>query len=62
MTDPLPHTTVVSYLLRAGRIHAAKVMHNARVRQQLEKARTGGIINLSDLMSAKEEIDLAEEH
>jgi len=60
MSDLLPHTSTVAALLRAGRVREAKALQNARVQQQFDKAKRGGLINLSDLMAGAEEIHLAE--
>ena len=56
----LPHTKPMLALCRQGKVQEAKRRHNARVKAQFDAARQGQVINLSDLMAAKEEIDLAE--
>jgi len=56
----LPHTERMLALLREGQAKEAKRQHNAHVKAQFDAARQGQAINLSDLMAAKEEIDLAE--
>ena len=44
--------------IEAGNVEAAMVIHNKHVDEQFEKAKRGEVINLSDLMAAKEQIDL----
>jgi len=56
----LPHCERMRDLLRRKGVTEAKLAHNARVKAQFDAARQGQVINLSDLMAAKEEIDLAE--
>ncbi len=52
----LPHADLTQRLLRQGRRATAIKNHNARVHEQLDRARQGETINLSDLMAAREEI------
>jgi hypothetical protein len=56
--DALAHTRRVKELLAQGRRVEAAALHNARVNDQLETARAGGVINLSDLIAAKEELEI----
>ena len=56
----LPHTERIAELLRAGKKLKAASLHNQRVKEQFKLAEQGEIINLSDLMAAKEELHLAD--
>jgi hypothetical protein len=58
MSDQLPHTTRTQELLKKGEREKAREAHNARVESELDRARKGETINLSDLMAAKEQLDL----
>lgn len=52
--EKLPHTNAVKRLLAQGDPDAAVRLHNARVKSEFEKTKAGEIINLSDLLAAKE--------
>lgn len=54
----LPHTEDTIARLRAGRRKKAIEKHNARVKSELARAQDGETINLSDLMAARDEIDV----
>jgi hypothetical protein len=56
--DALAHTRRVRELLAQGRRAEAAALHDAWVSDQLETARAGGVINLSDLFAAKEELEM----
>lgn len=56
----LPHAQRTQDLLRKGRTGEAAKAHNARVTAELDRARNGETINLSDLMAAKEELHIDE--
>lgn len=56
----LPHTERIAALLREGRVQEAKRLHHQRVHGQIRAARQGRVINLTDLMAAKEQIHLHE--
>lgn len=58
MGEPLPHTKRTQDLLAQGKRKDARKQHNARVKAELDRARAGETINLSDLMAAKDELDL----
>jgi hypothetical protein len=58
-TDALRHTKKIEELLAEGELSRAAALHNAHLKEQFEKAKTGQVINLSDLMAAKEELDQA---
>jgi hypothetical protein len=55
MSD-LEHTERIARMLRDGRRRQAIAAHNAHVQAELDRARAGAVINLSDLMAAHEEI------
>lgn len=64
MDEPLRHTNEVDAILAEGgreAIKAAKRKHTAHVDRELARAQAGETINLSDLMAAKEQIDLADD-
>lgn len=52
--EKLPHSKEVKRLLDQGDRDRAAKTHNARVKSEMEKARAGEVINLSDLIAAKE--------
>jgi hypothetical protein len=54
--DSLKHTRLTQGLLREGRRSTAVKNHNAHVAEQLDRAKAGEVICLSDLMAAAEEI------
>lgn len=56
MDEQLPHTRLTQDLLKAGRRKTAAKNHNARVAEQMARAKAGETINLSDLMGAKDEL------
>lgn len=58
-TDALRHTKKIEELLAEGKLSQAAALHNAHLKDQFEKAKTGEVINLSDLMAAKEILDQA---
>jgi hypothetical protein len=57
----LAHTEAVKSLINEGKRKQAAELHNARVQDQFEKAKQGQTINLSDLIAAKEELELAKD-
>lgn len=59
MQDRLEHTEKVKALIDEGRTKEAAELHNARVKDQFDKAQQGQTINLSDLIAAREQLDLA---
>lgn len=54
----LPHTDKVMQMLEQGQITEAMQKHNDQVNEQFKRAKRGEVINLSDLMAAKEQIDI----
>ena len=54
----LDHARRIEALLREGRKAEAAAAHNAYVAGEIDRAREGNVINLSDLMAAKETLDL----
>lgn len=58
--EKLPHTKAVKRLLAQGDSDEAVRLHNARVKSEFEKAKEGEIINLSDLLAAKETLSAPE--
>ncbi len=52
--EKLPHAAAVQRLLDEGRIQEAAELHNRHLEAELERARQGEPINLSDLIAAKE--------
>ncbi|MGH2705893.1 MAG: hypothetical protein ACRDJ4_12610 [Actinomycetota bacterium] len=52
--EKLRHTKRIAALLAEGRKEEAVGLHDAHVRDELEKAKQGMTIDLSDLMAAKE--------
>lgn len=58
-TDTLKHTKKIEELLAEGKGSEAAALHNAHVKKQFDKAKEGEVIVLSDLMAAKEVLDLA---
>ena len=56
----LPHTQRVAELLRRGNTTEAARVHNEHLKAEFERARQGTVINLSDLIAAKEQFDLAD--
>ena len=55
MTTQLPHTMRIARLLARGNTTEAARVHNQHLADQFAKAKAGAVINLSDLMAAKEE-------
>lgn len=55
MTTQLPHTMRIARLLAHGNTTEAARVHNQHLADQFAKAKAGAVINLSDLMAAKEE-------
>lgn len=55
--DVLPHAQRVSALMSEGKRAKAVALHNEYLRKQLDKAKAGETIDLSDLMAAKEILD-----
>lgn len=62
MKDQLEHTHQVERVLSEGRLKEDADLHNAHVKAQFDKANHGVVINLSDLMAAKEILDLKATH
>lgn len=58
LEEVLPHTAAVEDLLAQRKREQARRLHNARVKSELDRAQNGATINLSDLMAAKEQLDL----
>jgi hypothetical protein len=54
----LDHTAHVQRLIDEGRLKEAAALHNAHLEKEFEKAKRGTVINLSDLMAAKEVLDM----
>lgn len=54
MDDKLPHTKRISEMLDRRRRKEAIELHNAYVAKEIDRAKGGDVINLSDLMPAKE--------
>lgn len=54
----LPHTDQIMRDLDKGDIAGAMQKHNAFVNSEFKRAEQGEVINLSDLLASKEEIDL----
>jgi hypothetical protein len=54
----LPHADFTEVLLIAGEREEARKAHNARVESELARARAGEVINLSDLMAAREAFEV----
>lgn len=54
MEEKLPHTKRISDLLDRRRRNEAIEIHNAHVAKEIGRAKVGDVINLSDLMAAKE--------
>ena len=54
----MKHTERIKALLAQGHRQAAQDTHNAQVARQFEIAKGGGIINLTDLMAAHEELHI----
>lgn len=51
---PLKHTKRTRSLVDKGRISEAAAAHNRKVKADIERAKSGQIIDLTDLMAAKE--------
>jgi hypothetical protein len=58
--EKLPHTKAVKGLLDKGECETAVSHHNAYVKREFAKAQAGTVINLSDLLAAKETLDQAD--
>ncbi|MGZ6570446.1 MAG: hypothetical protein ACXVHB_06045 [Solirubrobacteraceae bacterium] len=56
--DKLPHTRRIEGLLKEGKLGDAINAHNAHLDAEFKRAARGEAINLSDLMAAKDEIDV----
>ena len=56
----LRHTERVCRLIREGQTLEAADVHNAHVAAEFERARNGEVINLSDLLAAREELGYEE--
>ena len=54
----MKHTERVKTLLNQGHAQAAQDTHNAHVTRMFEVAKAGGIINLTDLMAARDELHI----
>lgn len=54
MKEKLLHTKRISELLDRHKRMEAIELHNAHVAQEIGRAKAGDVINLSDLMAAKE--------
>lgn len=54
----LPHTDEIERDLEKGDVAGAMQKHNAFVNSEFKRAEQGEVINLSDLLASKEEIDL----
>lgn len=54
MNEKLPHTKRISALLDRRKRSEAKELHNTHVANEIGRARAGEVINLTDLMAAKE--------
>ena len=57
--DEFKHAVAVQSLLDDGKLQEAVELHNAHTKAQFDKARAGEIINLTDLMAAKQTLDEA---
>lgn len=57
MTDPLEHTKRIRSLIEEGRSEEAAELHNRHLKAEFEKARSGDVICLTDLMAAKEVLE-----
>jgi hypothetical protein len=60
LVNKLPHTKAVQDLLDKGERETAVSYHNAYVKREFAKAQAGTVINLSDLLAAKETLDQAD--
>lgn len=56
----LPHAKRIAELLRRGTTTEAARVHNEHLKAEFDRAKQGEIINLSDLMAAREQFDLAD--
>lgn len=56
MTE-LEHTQRIRALIEAGKITEAVKLHNAHLKAEFDIAKEGRVIDLSDLMAAKEVLD-----
>ena len=56
----LPHAERVAELLRQGNTTEAARVHNEHLKAEFDRAKQGEVINLSDLMAAREQFDLAD--
>lgn len=54
MKDPLKHTKRIRSLIDAGKIDEAAAAHNQKVKADIGRAKAGEVIELTDLMAAKE--------
>ena len=58
MPDPLKHTKQVQSLIDKGKLIEAAEVHNRHLKAELERATSGEVIELTDLMAAKEALEL----
>lgn len=56
LTHPLKHTRRIQSLVEQGRIEDAAGAHNRRVKSEIVRAKAGQVIELTDLIAAKEAI------
>lgn len=56
LTHPLKHTRRIQSLVEQGRIEDAAEAHDRRVNSEIVRAKAGQVIELTDLMAAKEVI------
>jgi hypothetical protein len=54
----LDHAEAVKRLIDEGRLKEAARLHNAHLEKEFERAKRGAVINLSDLMAAKEVLEM----
>lgn len=57
MPDPLKHTKRVRSLINQGRPTEAVELHNRHLKAEFERAKSGHVIVITDLMAAKEALE-----
>ena len=57
MNDPLKHTKRVRSLIDQGKLNEAAEVHNRHLKAEFARAQLGEVIELTDLVAAKEILD-----
>lgn len=59
MKDPLKHTKRIRSMIEEGTSEEAAELHNRHLKAEFERARSGQVICLTDLMAAMEVLEEA---